>query len=95
MARTLSSREFHQGSARVLREAEAGPVFITRRGERRFVVTTVEDYEARQKPFRSFAEALRCPDPRLGDIEDPLPRSREIDPRDLQRMRDLDRDLED
>jgi prevent-host-death family protein len=93
--KTLSSREFHQGTARVLRAAEAGPVFITRRGERRFVVTTVEDYEGRKKPFRSFADALGFPDPRLADIEDPPPRSREIDPRDLRRIRDLDCDFED
>lgn len=89
VVKTLSSRQFHQDSAGVLRAAAAGPVFVTRRGERRFVVTTVEDYEKRDGKFRSLADALGCPNPMLADIEDPPPRSREIDPRDLRMIEAL------
>jgi prevent-host-death family protein len=90
--KTLSSREFHQDSAGVLRAAATGPVYVTRRGERRFVITTIEDYDHRGGSFRSLADALGCPDPFLANIEDPPPRSREIDPRDIRMVQAFEDD---
>lgn len=46
--RTFSSREFLRDAAAVKRAAQEGPVFITDRGEPRFVLLTVQSYYAQQ-----------------------------------------------
>jgi prevent-host-death family protein len=76
---TLTSREFHQNSAKVKRAAENGPVIITDRGKPTLVVLTYEDYEASEKKnvpktFRSLADALYMPG--AEDIELELPERR-------------------
>lgn len=46
--RTFSSREFLRHTAAVKRVALEGPVFITDRGEPRFVLQTITSYFAQQ-----------------------------------------------
>jgi prevent-host-death family protein len=72
---TLTSREFHQNSARVKRAAQDGPVIITDRGKPTLVVQRFEDYspapEVTEKNFVSLADALYMPG--AEDIELELP----------------------
>ncbi len=72
---TLTSREFHQNSARVKRAAQDGPVIITDRGKPTLVVQKFEDYcptpEREEKKFLSLADALYMPG--AEDIELELP----------------------
>ena len=55
---TLTSREFNQDTARAKRAANDGPVFITDRGKRAYVLLSNADYERLAKPPRSIVEAL-------------------------------------
>ena len=83
--KTLTSRDYNRNSSGVLRAAEHEPVFITRRGTRKFVVTTVEDYYARKgEKTRSIGEALSCPE--IADIEFDIP------PRAIETQREIDLD---
>ena len=83
---TLTSRDFHQNSARVKRAAQNGPVIITDHGKPTLVVQRFEDYspapETKEKKFLSLADALYMPV--AEDIELELPQGqpyvfREID----------------
>jgi prevent-host-death family protein len=80
---TLTSREFHQDSAKVKRAAESGPVIITDRGKPTLVVLRYEDYkptETSGRKFVSLAEALY--DPASAHIDFDIPISREH-PKDM------------
>ena len=84
---TLTSREFHQDSARVKRAAQSGPVIITDRGKPSLVVQRYEDFQALagDAPMRklvSIAEALYKPG--ADEIELELPE------RAPYRVRDID-----
>jgi prevent-host-death family protein len=61
---TLTSREFHQDSAKVKRAVEAGPVIVTDRGKPSLVLLTYSAYqELSPKPRRRLLDALamqRC-----------------------------------
>ncbi len=83
---TLTSREFHQDSAKVKRAAQSGPVIITDRGKPTLVVQRYEDFLAspsheRPGPFVSVADALYMPE--AAEIELPLPERRPYKPRDI------------
>ncbi len=73
---TLSSREFNQDTARAKRAANDGPVFITDRGKRAYVLLSNAEYERLARAPRSIAEALAMPGgdeiefepPRMGDF---------------------------
>jgi prevent-host-death family protein len=54
----LSSREFNQDTARAKREASKGPVFITDRGETRFVLIGIEEYRRLTEPSVPFAQRI-------------------------------------
>lgn len=73
---TLTSREFNQDTARAKRAANDGPVFITDRGKRAYVLLTNADYERLNRQPQSIVEALAMPGvehiefdpPRMGDF---------------------------
>lgn len=73
---TLTSREFNQDTARAKRAANDGPVFITDRGRRAYVLISNAEYERLTRKPRSIAEALAMPGsdeiefepPRMGDF---------------------------
>jgi prevent-host-death family protein len=68
---TLTSREFHQDSAKVKRATENGPVIITDRGKPTLVLLTFEAYEKLQTKRISVADALASDD--TVDLEDFIP----------------------
>lgn len=77
---TLTSREFNQDTARAKRAAEAGPVFITDRGEPAHVLLTIQEYRRLHSGGRSIADMLAADDDI--DLEEYLPKRhlpREID----------------
>ena len=80
---TLTAREFNQDTARAKRAANDGPVFITDRGRRAYVLLSNADYERLAKPPRSIVEALAMAGGE--DIEFDPPRMR-----DFARAADLD-----
>ena len=80
---TLTSREFIQDPARDKRADNDGPVFITDRGKRAYVLLSNADYERLAKPPRSIVEALAMAGGE--DIEFDPPRMR-----DFARAADLD-----
>ena len=80
---TLTSREFNHDTARAKRAANDGPVFITDRGRRAYVLLTNAEYERLAKPPRSIVEALAMAGGE--DIEFDPPRMR-----DFARAADLD-----
>ncbi len=80
---TLTAREFNQDTARAKRAANDGPVFITDRGKRAYVLLSNADYERLAKPPRSIVEALAMAGGE--DIEFDPPRMR-----DFARAADLD-----
>lgn len=73
---TISSREFNQDVSRAKREADAGPVVITDRGEPAYVLLSYERYRALVGPRASLREALmqgggdeiELDPPRLGPV---------------------------
>ena len=80
---TYSSREFTRDVAAAKRAAANGPVFITDRGKRAYVLLSNADYERLAKPPRSIVEALAMAGGE--DIEFDPPRMR-----DFARAADLD-----
>ena len=70
---TLTSRELNQDLARAKREAKAGPVFITDRGEPAFVLMDIDDYRRLAGTRRTLAEALAMPD--LADVDFEAPKA--------------------
>ena len=83
---TLTSREFHQDSAKIKRAAQEGPVIITDRGTPSLVVLNYEAYDAMAHPplaprkFVSLLDALY--DPASAHIEFEIPISRDY-PKDI------------
>jgi prevent-host-death family protein len=79
---TLSSREFNQDTSRATKAAKKGPVYITNRGRRAFVLLTADDFDRITHQEKSIAELLRMPDdtPRFDfDFEE----LRSISPREV------------
>ncbi|MGV1035067.1 MAG: type II toxin-antitoxin system Phd/YefM family antitoxin [Microbacteriaceae bacterium] len=56
---TMSARQFNQDLATAKRDAANEPVFITDRGEPKFVLLSIEQYEALKRPTRNLHEILR------------------------------------
>lgn len=82
---TMTSREFNQDTGLAKRAASNGPVFITDRGKRAFVLLSNEEYERLTRPPRSIVEALAMPGGEDIDLESFLPQRR-----DLPRAAELD-----
>ena len=82
---TMTAREFNQDTARAKRAASDGPVFITDRGRRAYVLLSHEAYERITRPqhSHSIVEALSMPGGE--DIEFDPPRMT-----DMGRSFDLD-----
>lgn len=55
---TFSSREFNQDASRAKKAANAGPVFITDRGQPAHVLLSIEDYRKLTGNQINLAEAL-------------------------------------
>lgn len=64
---TMTSREFNQDTARAKRAAEKGPVFITNRGKRPYVLLSSAEYERITGQPRLLLDVLAMP--RTEDIE--------------------------
>ncbi|MDO5625053.1 MAG: type II toxin-antitoxin system Phd/YefM family antitoxin [Pseudomonadota bacterium] len=75
---TLSSREFNQDTARAKRAANDGPVFITDRGRRAYVLLNHAEYERITRRPQSLAEALAMPGGEDIELEFELPRRRDL-----------------
>jgi prevent-host-death family protein len=71
MPTTLTSREFHQDSAKVKRAVQCGPVIITDRGKPTLVLLTFEAYEKLQPKRISVADAIASDD--TVDLESFIP----------------------
>ena len=80
--KTMTSREFNQDVARAKREAMAGPVFITDRGQPAHVLLSIEEYRRREAKPKSLLETLAQPGGPEYDFEVEFPRSRDL-PRDV------------
>lgn len=76
--RSLTSREFDQGTGAALRAALAGPVFITDRGRPSHVLLSNEHYRElvpeELVPERRSIVDLLCRTPGIGDIDFEVPR---------------------
>ena len=70
---TMTSREFNQDTALAKRAANDGPVFITDRGRRAYVLITNEEYERLARKPRSIIEALAMPGTEDIDLDSVLP----------------------
>lgn len=68
---TMTSREFNQDTARAKRAAEKGPVFITNRGKRAYVLLSNAEYERITGAPRSLLDALAMPGMEDIDFEPP------------------------
>jgi len=75
---TLSSREFNQDTARAKRAANDGPVFITDRGKRAYVLITNAEYERLTHKPQSIVEALAMPGVEDIDLDSVLPSRRDL-----------------
>ena len=83
--KSISAREFNQDTARAKRAANDGPVFITDRGKRAYVLLTNAEYERLTRKPRSIVEALAMPGVEDIDLDSVLPSRR-----DLPRAAELD-----
>jgi prevent-host-death family protein len=59
--KTISSREFNQAVSEAKRAANAGPVFITDRGQPAHVLLCIADYQRLTRQRRNIADALAMP----------------------------------
>ncbi|CAM5792766.1 type II toxin-antitoxin system prevent-host-death family antitoxin [Ottowia pentelensis] len=75
---TLTSREFNQDTARAKRAANDGPVFITDRGKRAYVLITNDEYERLTRKPQSIIEALAMPGVEDIDLDSVLPQRRDL-----------------
>ncbi|WP_132525651.1 type II toxin-antitoxin system Phd/YefM family antitoxin [Rhizobium sp. BK376] len=73
---TFTSREFQQNANRAQKAAQAGPVFITNRGETGHVLLSYEHYQRITGKRRNIVEALSMPG--LADIDLEVSRSHEL-----------------
>lgn len=76
-ARTLSSREFNQGTGAAKRAARSNPVYITERGRPSHVLLSYEHYRELTKGQPRLTDLL-CSTPGAGDVD--LDFSRPDDP---------------
>ena len=72
-ARSMSSREFNQGTGVAKRAARNGPVYITDRGRPSHVLLSYEDYRELIEDKPHFADML-CRTSGIGDIDIEFPR---------------------
>jgi prevent-host-death family protein len=79
---TLTSREFHQDSAKVKRAAENGPVIITDRGKPSHVLLSIEEYRKLTSERVSIADLLYYPG--VDEIELELPERQPYQPREIE-----------
>ncbi len=68
---TLSSRQFNQDASKAKKAAEAGPVFITDRGQPAHVLLTFEAYRRLTGGITRIADLLALPGFDDGDLEIP------------------------
>ena len=68
---TMSSREFNQDAGRAKKAANAGPVFITDRGQPAHVLLSIEDYRKLTGEQMTVAEAVAQADETDFDFEPP------------------------
>ena len=80
---TLSSRAFNQGTNGAKRAAEAGPVFITDRGQPAHVLMTIEDYRRLTRSQAHIADPLAMPGTEDIDFEPPRLQGSLFRPADL------------
>ncbi len=59
---TLSSREFNQDISRAKKAAKKGPVYITNRGRRAYVLLNSEDFDKITHQEKSIVDLLRMPE---------------------------------
>lgn len=58
---TMSSREFNHDAGKAKKAAETGPVFITDRGEPKYVLLSVHEFRRLSKTSVSIVEMLAMP----------------------------------
>jgi prevent-host-death family protein len=79
---TLTSRELSQDTGRAKKAAKHGPVFITDRGQPRYVLLSIEEYCRLTGASRSIADLLAMPGAEDIDLELPslrdLPRAADL-----------------
>lgn len=73
---TFSSRQFNQDASGAKKAAQAGPVFITDRGQPAHVLLTFDDYKKLSHIPTRIADLLAMPD--VAGIEIKLPRFRDL-----------------
>ena len=73
---TFSSRQFNQDSSRAKKAAQAGPVFITDRGQPAHVLLTFDAYKKLTQIPTRIADLLAMPGTVVSDIK--LPRFRDL-----------------
>nr|MDP2192862.1 type II toxin-antitoxin system Phd/YefM family antitoxin [Rhodoferax sp.] len=73
---TLSSRQFNQDASKAKKAAQAGPVFITDRGQPAHVLLTFEAYKKITRMHTKIADLLALPG--LDDIELDIPPFRDL-----------------
>ena len=71
---TMSSREFNQDASRAKKAANAGPVFITDRGQPAHVLMSIDDYRKLTGGRMSVAEAVAQHDAPDFDFDPPRAR---------------------
>lgn len=69
----MTSREFNQKTSLAQKHAQTAPVIITNRGKPMFVLIKYADYQVKQTPKRTIADALADPNPASADVELELP----------------------
>ena len=72
-ARSISSREFNQGTGMAKRAARNGPVYITDRGRPSHVLLSYDHYQELIENKPHFVDIL-CRTPGIGDINVEFPR---------------------
>ena len=70
--RTMSSREFNQGTGAAKVAALGGPVYVTDRGQPSHVLLSYDHYRQIVKENQSLADVL-CNTPGAGDIDLEIP----------------------
>jgi hypothetical protein len=71
-ASTFSSRQFNQDVSRIKKAAQAGPVFITDRGQPAHVLLTFDAYRQLTKSSPKIADLLAFPGTPWVELETPV-----------------------
>lgn len=72
-ARSMSSREFNQGTGEAKRATRSGPVYITDRGRPSHVLLSYEDYRELTGDRPHFTDVL-CRTSGIGEVDVEFPR---------------------